>query len=363
MAYLASWHYESPALNDSIHQIPTEEIEWQAITSLNYFGLTFYKDGSLIPISDYQDMRGIEGQMSEIVAAAHHHQVPVLLSVGGWQSRENFIAAVRDSSSQKNLISNLMILLKTYEFDGIDLNVEPVKPEDEELYEIFVDELYSNLQTIDTPLFDTPMLTATTIWQSDLFARIHGKLDHINLMTYNYSNAWEGWVSWHNSAIYNGGHKFVSMDKYLPSVNSDVERYIKAGVPRKKLSIGIKFYGDIWTGGVYEPLQEWTSTITPEVQVDVPYYSIMDSLFNSDYYRWDEEVKAAFLSIDNPGLLNDQFISFEEEKAIEAKIEYVKEMGLGGVFVWELSGGYQPDQPEGQKNPLQAAIKKVLLQN
>lgn len=356
-AYLASWHHQSEALADSLHQMPTTAIDWQAFTHLSYSGLTIGADGSIIPIKSYQALENIESQIDEIVVAAHDEGVPVLLSIGGWASRENFVE-VMQNGNQNKLISNLIEMMEMHNLDGIDLNIEPLEDEDAEYYEQFVDELHTALQEIKPSLPDKPILTAATSWQSEMFGRIYANFDQINVMTYNYSNAWEGWVTWHNSPVYSAEYTFPNEERLLPSVERDLKRFLNAGIPEEKIGIGIDFYGYVWSIGVNAPMQSWSQP--PEVQADVPYHAIMDSLFSPDYYVWDDEVKAAYLSIDKADSLDDKFVSYEDEKAVQAKFEYIRERGLGGAIIWELSGGYRAGQPVGERNRLLQAVKEAL---
>lgn len=359
IAYLASWHHSSPSLGDTVHQMPTAEIDWQAFTHLSYAGLTIGENGSLVPLKSYQNLHDIEVQIGEIVSAAHQAGVPVLLSVGGWNSRENFIRVI-ETDQQNKLISNLISILETHNLDGLDLNIEPIEDEDTGYYKNFVHELHAALQQINPPLADKPFLTAATSWQSEMFGQIHTNFDQINVMTYNYSNAWEGWVTWHNSPVYSGGHTFPNEDKLLPSVEKDIKRFLDAGLPEDKIGIGIDFYGYVWSGQVNAPLQSWSS-LPPKVQADIPYHAIMDSLYSPEYYVWDGHVKAAYLSIDKADSVSNRFVSYEDEKSIQAKFDYLRENRLGGVIIWELSAGYRAGQPPGEKNKLQEALKKALL--
>lgn len=354
-AYLASWQHKTPATADSL-PLPTSEIDWYAFTHLSYFALTIEKDGSLAPFKPYQTLQEIEKQIDHVVAEAHNADIPVLLSIGGWKSGNNFNVAV--SEVRKNLISNLISMMKSHNMDGIDLNIEPITNEDVPHYETFVNELYNALEPLSTPLLNKPLLTAATQWQPDMFSRIHIKFDQINVMTYNYSGPWEGWVTWHNAPIYNGGHTFPVENTPLPSADTDADRFIESGIPKKKLGIGIDFYGYVWTGGVNAPLQSWSSP--PVVQADVPYHEIMEKLYHPDYYRWNDTAKAAYLSIDKPDSADDKFVSYEEEKAIVAKIDYIRNKGLGGAIIWELSGGYRKNGSPLEQDLLLQTVKQAL---
>ncbi len=128
---------------------------------------------------------------------------------------------------------------------------------------------------------------------------------------------------------------------------------------------GIDFYGYVWqggsgtdTGGVTRPNQRWRNA--PVVTDNVPYHEIMDKYYEPEYFHWDEDAQAAYLSIDRPGSSDDLFISFEEEKAVEKKIKYALKQQLGGVFIWELAGGYQQNKPPGRRDLLLRSVKETV---
>ena len=85
-------------------------------------------------------------------------------------------------------------------------------------------------------------------------------------MTYNLSGAWDGWVVWHNSPLFNGGERFPGLQRQLPSIDLRVAEFIAAGCPARRLAIAMDFYAHVWTGGdgtdsggATRPRQRWTT--------------------------------------------------------------------------------------------------------
>lgn len=360
-AYLASWeHYAPPTGNWG--RLPTEQIDWDAFTHLYYFSLNVNSDGTLSEIEPYQNVG--PDRINSVVSAARLNNTPVLFSVGGWGNYEGFSKAIT-SEIRPDFIRNLISIMTHWGFNGIDLDMEPIRDEDVENYKRFVIELHEELQSIRTQTNTSPLLVAATAWQPEMFSELQHYFDQINLMTYDFSGAWNGWVSWHNSPVYSGGKTFPGSNKPLPSVDRMVTEFKNAGLEPSKIGIGIDFYGYVWqggsgteTGGVTHPNQQWDTP--PSVTDNVPYHRIMDEYYQPEYFKWDEEAQAAYISIDRPGASEDLFISFEEERAIEKKIRYAYENRLGGVFIWELSGGYQTKKPAGQRDLLLKVVKETF---
>lgn len=361
-AYLASWeHFAPPTGNWG--RLPTDAIDWNAFTHLYYFALRAQQDGTLPKIEPYQNMG--PDRVNAIISAAHQNNTPVILSIGGWGNHEGFSNAIKPGT-RSTFVKNLVLKMTKWGFDGIDLDMEPIRDDDVENYKAFVKQLHAELQNYETPMSSTPLLVAATAWQPEMFSELQDYFDQINLMTYDFSGAWNGWVSWHNSPVFSGGKTFPGSNRLLPSVDRMTKDFLNAGVESGKLGIGIDFYGYVWqggsgteTGGVTRPNQRWNTP--PGVTDNVPYHRIMDEYYKDEYFRWDEEAQAAYLSIDRHGSSEDLFISFEEERAIEKKIRYAYENQLGGVFIWELAGGYQEKKPAGRRDLLLKAVKETVL--
>ena len=63
-----------------------------------------------------------------------------------------------------------------------------------------------------------------------MFAALQNKLDQINIMTYDLSGPYGGWVTWFNSPIYDGGYRFPSTGGLVPSVEGAVNNFLGSGV-------------------------------------------------------------------------------------------------------------------------------------
>ena len=95
-----------------------------------------------------------------------------------------------------------------------------------------------------------PLLTAAALWQPEIFAQLAGEFDQINLMTYDLSGPYPGWVVWHSGSIFDGGKRFPNGRSNLPSVDGLAREFAAAGVPKNKLGVGLSFIGYVWSGEV-----------------------------------------------------------------------------------------------------------------
>jgi GH18 family chitinase len=206
-----------------------------------------------------------------------------------------------------------------------------------------------------------PVYTDPPTSEAAMFASLQTQFDQINIMTYDLSGPYEGWVSWFNSPIYDGGYRFPSTGGLVPSVDGAVNNFIVNGVAPGKLGIGLPFYGYIWTGGpgVTGPRQSWPTNSVPTVSTPT-YATIMNSYYQSKNYHWDTNAQAAYLAITNSPASTDDFISYDDQHTAQAKVSYARNQGLGGIMIWELSEDYFPTLPVGQRTPLVQTIKQSL---
>jgi chitinase len=335
---------------------PPSSIDFSALTHIIHFSVMPNADGTL-----NTSVNGLTpAYSSNLVTLAHAAGCKALICVGGADSEAGFEGATA-ASNLTAFIGNLTNFMATYYYDGVDLDWEPLDTSDTTQFTNLVSSLRAALNRFNP----RPLLTVATASQPALFASLQSAFDQINLMTYDLSGPWPGWVTWFNSPIYDGGYTFPSTGGLVPSANGMVNQFLAAGVAPSKLAVGIAFYGVVWaggagtsTGGVSLPRQSWTNAPTT---TDVTYFDLMSTYFQSNLYYWDTSAQAAYLSINNPGSSNDMFISYDDEHTCQAKVSYTRKQGLGGVMIWEIGQGYLSTQPSGQRDPLLQAIKQSVL--
>lgn len=337
-------------------RLPPEALDYEAVTHLIHFAVVPREDGSL----DSSVNMLYPANVKAAVSAAHGAGRKILFAVGGQDSRAQFVGAM-SSGRRAAFIDALVAFMLAGGYDGIDVDMEEVRPEDGRDLTLFVRGLRARLDAISP----RPLLTAAVLWEPRLFARLAPSFDQLNLMTYNLSGPYPGWVVWHSGAIYDGGRRFPDGRSSLPSVDGLVERFLAAGVPRGKLGIGLSYNGYVWRGpDVRGPGEGWE---TRPAMKSFPYftlaelYAIKEHDSYSPGYRWDARAQAAYLSIPAEGSGESLFVSYDNALSARKKLEYVRTKGIGGLIVWDLGAGYRPDQPEGSRDILLQALKKARL--
>ncbi len=341
--------------------MPASNIDFTALTHIIHFSVVPNANGTL-----NSGANGISlANSTDLVTRAHAAGLKVLICAGGADSESAFQAATSPATLPA-FISNLTNFMAGRGYDGVDIDWEPLPISDAGKYTNLVTGLRSALDGFSQPKMLTAAVGAYPPYgdppasQYLLFAAFQSQFDQINIMTYDLSGPYSGWVTWFNSPIYDGGYRFPSTGSLVPSVDGAVANFMVNGVSPAKLGIGIAFYGYIWlggsgtsTGGVTQPRQAWTAAPT----VTTPAFTtLMTSYYNSSLYHWDAGAQACYLSISNANPANDMFISYDDQHTCQAKVSYVRNHGLGGVIIWELAQDHTPNTPD----PLLQAIKQAV---
>jgi chitinase len=336
-----------PGYNDGNSMAPTD-IDFSVVTHVVHFSVIPQSDGSL----DYIDNGITNGASAAIISAAHAAGRQCLICVGGAGS--DYFSSAASSGNVAVFVNNLINFMVTRGYDGIDIDWEPWSDSYAPLYTNLVVQLRASLDAINTNLLLTTSLTLPTPWDSttlpQTLASVSGALNQINLQTYDLSGPYPGWITWHNSSIYDNG---VTLPGGLPapSLNAAVLRFITNGVPAAKVGLGVTFHGQLWTGEAVpaEPLTQ-NPTMTP-----ITYNAIVEG-FSSAPYFWDSGAQAPYISITNSNPNSAVFISYDDARACEGKVSYARNLGLGGMIIWEL----KQDHNAGQPDPLLTALKNAL---
>jgi len=193
-----------------------------------------------------------------------------------------------------------------------------------------------------------------------MYAGFQNQFDQINIETYDLSGAYDGWVTWFNAPIYDGGYRFPSSGGLVPSINASVDNFLANGVAPGKLAMAMAFYGYVWTDGtgslsnsITQPRQSW---INAPIVTAYRYTDIMADYYKPYLYQWDTNAQAAYLGITNATATNNAFISYDDPRACQAKISYARSNHLGGVMIWELG----QDHLAGTPDPLLEAVKQAV---
>ncbi|KAM3537153.1 hypothetical protein ARSEF1564_009923 [Beauveria bassiana] len=264
-----------------------------------------------------------------------HRHLKVMLSIGGWTWSKNFPATASSASTRKTFAQSAVSLMKDWGFDGIDIDWE--YPEDATQAQDMIFLLQAVRDELDSYasqhakhhhfLLSIAAPTGAKEYKKLKLAELGQVLDYINLMAYDFAGAWSN-ATGHGANLYNNTENPAA----TPFNTKDaVDAYINGGVPVNKLVLGIPLYGRSFqqTEGIGKPYTgvgsgtweygTWDYRVLPK-----PGAEIMCDNTAQGCYSYDAQTK--------------ELISFDTPDVVAAKVEWLKEKGLGGSMFWEASG-------------------------
>ncbi|MGQ4224670.1 glycosyl hydrolase family 18 protein [Enterococcus mundtii] len=332
------------------------------------------------------------------------------VSLGGWSKSGDFSEVAADPVKRQNLVENVTRFIKYTNMDFVDVDWEypadvrqpdlvdnvndegtpNAVPEDKENYIILLNEIRESIDEQGEELGKTYELSvALPASQSKLSSGIDIDglfeiVDFANIMTYDMNGGW-GDRSGHHTALY-GNPADPNYDQGL-SVDQTVQFLRDEGAPAEKIVIGAAFYTRGWhevaegndplLPGLFQTAEQSNRNAdlkatygaknkSPLVVGDGgraggvwPYRNIPDLISATSGLTeyWDDVAKAPYMYSTETG----EFFSFDNERSIGYKTQYVQEEELGGVISWMQS--QDKETTSTKRDELTNAIKEGLFGN
>jgi chitinase len=286
-----------------------------------------------------------------IASRAHQAGRKAILMLGG----SSYLSALKSASSstyRATFVNNLIATMDNLGYDGIDVDWEPVQLADEaQALQLLKDLRAARPAMILTfPINWVGANSAPDTW----LAQVASVVDQVNVMSYGMADAWPGWTSWHEGALYGESSTHPS------SISSSITVFLAAGVPAAKLGIGLGAYGSCWRGPT-APNQAVGSGVVASDNT-MSYSAIVGQYYTSAAYHWDTVGRQAYLSFPTAtGPAGCTMISYEDPQAITERGAYVKSAGLGGAIMWTINEGHVASAAVGQQDPLLAAAYSSII--
>jgi chitinase len=270
-----------------------------------------------------------------------NRDLKILISLGGWTWSKNFSDAVLTDTSTHAFAYSCIDIVAKYGLDGVDIDWEypgligdsnVFRPEDKQNYTRLFKELRQGLDSLQKITRKKYLVTTAVGGSYDFIEhtemdKVQQYTDFINLMSYDYAGGSDT-ISSHHTNLYTS-----STDTSQGSTDKSVKAFLAAGVPAKKLVVGMGFYGKGWkmqttdNNGLYRRAESGMR--------GGGFTYLKDSLENKKGFvkYWDDVAKA-------PYLFNSEtkvFITYDDERSIREKCAYIKKNNLAGAMFWEYS--------------------------
>ena len=351
IGYYPAWQWY-----DRGQLVNPKSIRYDRYTIINYAFFKPKTDGSLEGTDAWADENLLEGQINyqttpqshypntSLVDLAHAAGVKVLISIGGWSLSDNFSTIASNEETRQKFADECRRLIEKYQIDGVDIDWEyPGYAEhkgtsaDKENFTKLITNIRNALDDLTLKTNKTYLLTAAfgaSAGNMDNidWAAITPKLHSINLMTYDFNGAWNKKTE-HNAPLYapdsNGCDAAVTRLMTTYNVSAD------------KICLGIAFYGrSTKTVGAATHLARTSGKADVKVfKMDngAPmFYNILHKkhLFKT---HWDSVAQVPYLT-GNKNLRT--FLSYDDERSVALKAQYIVDKKLRGTILWDLTGDY-----------------------
>ena len=271
-------------------------------------------------------------------------QLKIIISVGGWEA-DGFSDAALTEASRAIFAESALALMRQHGADGLDLDWEypgqgvagiKFRAEDKQNFTSLLKALRGRLD--DASLADHrggPDRYTLTIASADReyfehteMSRLHLLLDWINVMSYDFFNSLTP-TTGHHAGLY--ASEFAAPTDR--NADSSIQQHIAAGIPARKLVLGVAFYGRGFTG--VNPAHDGLNQPYTRYERDHSYAELVEKLIGRKGFvrHWDDRAKAPFLW----NAKTRTFITYDDPRSIREKADYARAKGLGGMMFWELS--------------------------
>jgi chitinase len=322
-----------------------------------------YLDTDLPSVSDGPYTAPPYGNFGALVQLKRvHPNLRVLISIGGAAAGNGtFSAATRTPAGRQALAASCINMFIRGNvgndaagnpvstgslFDGFNIDWEYPTATDKRNFTLLIEEFRRQLNGLEGTCHCHYWLTIDSPTQAKNYANVElaqvaRQLDFLTLDGYDFASP-AGRTTNHASALYDSRQN-PAFGKGL-EIDTAISAYLKAGVPARKLVLGMPFYGQGWTGvpNVNHGLYQSSTGPAPSPVGDalgtsgVATYKTLSTLAGSGYTRYFDPQRIA-VWLYNP--TTQTFWSYDDPFTLVLKMIYVHQRvpgGLGGAFVWAL---------------------------
>ncbi|GLV40355.1 Chitinase 7 [Carabus blaptoides fortunei] len=363
VCYYGSWavYRQEPGKFD------VEQIDPNLCTHIIYSFVGIGEDGSVRVLDAWNDLEENwgKGAFTRFVNLRKlNPSLKALVAIGGWNEGASRFSKVASSPQLRaTFAKNVVDFVKKYNFDGFDVDWEyPTKsdmggkPEDLVNFSSLLKELSQALKSqglLLTAAVGATEQAATTYYQVPELSKY---LDFINVMTYDIHGPWDG-MTGHNAPLNPSSR---DMNPYL-NVKACIQSWINHGADPAKLVLGMPTYGKSFTisnpstNGVGVPsIGDGQAGPYTKQRGMLGYNEIVEKLRDGQLTElWDAEQEVPYAYSGN------FWLSYDNERSIGLKVDYAKQMGLGGTMIWSIETD-DFNGVSGTKFPLLRTINKHL---
>lgn len=407
VGYFPEWAYS----NEAQGYFNATDLQWDSLTHIQYSFAMVDPSTNKITLSDKH--AAIEEDFSEFDLSHNgkkieldpslpykghfnvlqtmkkiYPDVSLLISVGGWAGTRGFYTMIDTDDGINTFADSCVDFIRKYGFDGVDIDFEypsstsqsgnpndfdlsePRRSKLNERYNILIKTLREKIDIASKEDGKEYLLTAAVTASPWVLGGISDNtyakyLDFLSIMSYDYHGGWNEYVE-HLAGIYPNKEDRETATQIMPTLCMDwAYRYYRGVLPSEKILMGIPYYTRGWenvqggTNGLHGSSKTpasgkyniWGDDLNNDGILEPaganPLWHVLNLIERDPNLKvyWDEISKVPYVWQNQEKV----FLSFENEKSIDERLEYIKNKNLGGALIWVMNGDYglNPNYVEG----------------
>ncbi|EAQ91551.1 hypothetical protein CHGG_03486 [Chaetomium globosum CBS 148.51] len=328
IGYYESWSTTRPC--DAWYP---EDLNVELLTHINFAFALVGPDNKIATANAYD----IDLYRRTTNLKARNPRLRVYIAVGGWAAgTADFSRMASTAGGRSTFISSVLAFMKTYGFDGIDLDWE--YPSADDRGGVAADmanyvSLVSEMRATFGQRYGITVAVPNSYWYLRGFD-VAGMIEHIdwfNVMSYDIHGTWDGNSKWTQPLAL--PHSNIS------EIRDGLNLLWRNNVPRHKVVLGLAFYGRSFTlksASCNTPGCEFRSGAEPG-----PCTGTSGVLSNNEIFSiiqekgltpvFDQEAGVKYINWDG-----DQWVSYDDWETFALKKAFANSECLGGTMIWAL---------------------------
>lgn len=250
-----------------------------------------------------------------------------------------FSSVAKSAALREKLATNILNFIIELGLDGVDIDWETPSSSEATNFTLLMEAIYKKVKAYDSNMLVTAAIGGG-MWAPPKYDLPNSKeyLDYVNLMTYSMATG----NGYYQNSLYKSskGATLVSC-----SIEESIKIYNDLGVTNNKILVGIPFYTTVQTssGGPGSKTGSGKSVWYDKMLANYPLSNTMKEYFDEECgvpYRYDPTTQV--------------FISYDNERSIKLKCDYINTLGLAGIMYWQ----YGQDVNDMLSNAIKEYINK-----
>lgn len=348
VCYYSNW----PAYREGNGKHEIKDIDATKCTHLIYSFAGLNINGEIESLDPWLDIGFDKGFKQIMTLKWQNPCLKIMIALGGWnEGSEKYSLMAESPEKRTRFVDQVLRFVVHHEFDGFDLDWEyPTErgglPEDRENFSNLLAELSKAFQKRNKLL---SAAVGAGIWLAEKAYDVQEMCKHLhflNVMTYDYQ---EPTRTSPHSPLH-------------PLTAQSIEFFMARGCPAEKILLGIPTYGRTFTlvdnkvNGYGAPVTGVGKPGPYTLQGGfMGYNEILELMAESKWELFEDSINGTCYAYKD-----DQWITFDSVKSVGAKVKYIQDMKLGGIFYWALDTDDFRGLNSDTKYPLLSEAQKLL---